>query len=174
MNSILHRLNQTEISSCLFFNRINHSKVISQFFSIISRLGNGIFWYVLMLSLPIIYGASALKVVAHMLAVAIVALVIYKRLKTGTQRVRPFHYNDKILQNVPALDQFSFPSGHTMHAVSFTTVLLHYYPEWMLLLIPFTILIGLSRLILGLHYPSDVIMGVIIGYGLAISSFIFL
>lgn len=171
MNSFLHQLNQREIPGCLFFNRINHKKSVSRFFAAISRLGNGIFWYVLMLALPVIYGVSAWETVLHMLLVAILALIIYKRLKSGTQRIRPFSYNENILHNVPALDQFSFPSGHTMHAVGFTTVLLHYYPEWALLLIPFTILVGLSRLVLGLHYPSDVIMGFIIGYGLAMASF---
>jgi len=171
MNSLLHRLNQREIPGCLFFNRINHKKSVSRFFAVISRLGNGVFWYVLMLVLPVIYGNSAWETVLHMLIVAILALIIYKKLKSGTQRIRPYSYNHNILNNVPALDQFSFPSGHTMHAVGFTTVLLHYYPEWAILLIPFTILVGLSRLVLGLHYPSDVIIGFLIGYGLAMGSF---
>lgn len=174
MNSLLHRLNQTEIPSCLFFNKINRKKYISHFFAVISRLGNGVFWYCLMLALPLIYGVTALRTVLHMLVVAVIALIIYKWLKQGTRRIRPYSYHHDILQNVPALDQFSFPSGHTMHAVGFTTVLLHYYPEWALLLIPFTILVGLSRLILGLHYPSDVLIGFLIGYGLAINSFWFL
>jgi undecaprenyl-diphosphatase len=40
-----------------------------------------------------------------------------------------------------------------------------------LVLIPFTILIALSRLVLGLHYPTDVVVGALIGYGLATWSF---
>ncbi|MNV30971.1 phosphatidylglycerophosphatase B [compost metagenome] len=55
------------------------------------------------------------------------------------------------------LDEFSFPSGHTLHAVSFTIVALAYYPWLAPLLVPFTVLIGLSRVVLGLHYPSDVL-----------------
>jgi undecaprenyl-diphosphatase len=65
------------------------------------------------------------------------------------------------------LDRFSFPSGHTLHAVVFTTVLGFYFPSLMLAVLPFTFLVAVSRVILGLHYPSDVIVGAVIGYGLA-------
>ncbi|MCF6189432.1 MAG: phosphatase PAP2 family protein [Cocleimonas sp.] len=174
MNSLFRQLNQSEIPYCLFFNSINHQKTTSQFFSAISRLGNGIFWYVLMASLPLIYGNEAWKVILHMMSVATVAYIIYKLLKTKTKRIRPYNYNKEILQNSPVLDQFSFPSGHTMHAFSFATILLHYYSEWSIIIIPFIILVALSRLILGLHYPSDVAMGIFIGYLLATSSLLLL
>jgi hypothetical protein len=50
--------------------------------------------------------------------------------------------------------------GHTLHAVAFTTVASAYSPQLSWLLIPFTVLIALSRMVLGLHYPSDVIAGI--------------
>ncbi len=168
---LLHRLNDREIPLCLLFNRINHLKPISLLFAAVSRLGNGVFWYVLMLMLPLIYGGAALQVTLHMGLVGLVGLLIYKWLKTSTERVRPYNHNGDIFQNVVALDQFSFPSGHTLHAVSFTLVLLHYYPEWALLVVPFAVLVALSRVILGLHYPSDVLMGALLGAGLAQGSF---
>ena len=122
----LQQLNTREIPLCLFFNRVNHLKPISQFFAAISRLDNGVFWYVLMLMLPLIYGTAAVPVVAHMLLTGVTCLLIYRKLKHTTARVRPYHFNTDILQNVAALDQFSFPSGHTLHAVNFA---LHDTPE---------------------------------------------
>ncbi len=168
---LLHQLNDREIPLCLLFNRINHRRPISVFFAAISRLGNGVFWYVLMLMLPLIYGVTALPVSLHIGLVGLAGGLIYKWLKTSTERVRPYNHNGDIFQNVAALDQFSFPSGHTLHAVSFSMVLLHYYPEWALLVVPFALLVALSRVILGLHYPSDVLIGAFLGAGLAHASF---
>lgn len=171
MINFLDRLNQSEIPLCILFNKFNHKRLLNRFFAVISRLGNGVFWYVLIALLPLIYGIQGVKTAIHMMIVAIVLLVIYRRLKSATHRVRPYRYNNNILQNVAALDQFSFPSGHTMHAVGFTSVLLPYYPEWYWLVVPFTVLVGLSRLILGLHYPSDVLAGIGLGYSIAMVSF---
>jgi undecaprenyl-diphosphatase len=61
------------------------------------------------------------------------------------------------------LDYYSFPSGHTLHAVCFSVVAVSYYPALWWLLLPFTLLVVASRLILGLHYLSDVIAGALIG-----------
>lgn len=169
---LLHQLNAREIPFCLLLNRINHWRPISRFFAGISRLGNGVFWYTLMLMLPLIYGWPAIYVSLHMGMVGLVGLLIYKALKGSTLRVRPYHYSHDIFQNVAALDQFSFPSGHTLHAVSFTLILLHYYPEWLYLVVPFAALTALSRIVLGLHYPSDVLIGALIGTTLAFSSFL--
>lgn len=163
----LHQLNAHEIPLCLLFNRINHLRPVSLFFALISRLGDGVFWYVLMLLLPVFYGLEAIQVSLHMAIVSMVGLGLYKWLKLSTVRVRPYRFNENILQNVAALDQFSFPSGHTLHAVSFSAVLLSYYPEWAVLVIPFAALVALSRVILGLHYPSDVLIGALLGLGLA-------
>jgi undecaprenyl-diphosphatase len=120
-----------------------------------------------MLLLPVFYGLEAIQVSLHMAIVSMVGLGLYKWLKLSTVRVRPYRFNENILQNVAALDQFSFPSGHTLHAVSFSAVLLSYYPEWAVLVIPFAALVALSRVILGLHYPSDVLIGALLGLGLA-------
>ncbi|HEV7631790.1 MAG TPA: phosphatase PAP2 family protein, partial [Steroidobacteraceae bacterium] len=65
------------------------------------------------------------------------------------------------------LDRFSFPSGHTLHAVSFTLIASMAFPLLALLLVPLALLIALSRVVLGLHYPSDVLAGALLGAGVA-------
>lgn len=166
-----NRMNQREIPICIFFNKINQRKAVSLFFYIISRLGNGVFWYSIILSLPLIYGAAGIHAALHMVISGLIGLVIYKWMKTSTQRVRPYQYDqENIFKNVAALDQFSFPSGHTMHAVNFMIVLLSYFPAWWTLVVPFTILVAMSRLVLGLHYPTDVLIGALIGAMLSLMS----
>ncbi len=61
----------------------------------------------------------------------------------------------------------SASSGHTLHAVSFSIVALAYYPWLAPLLVPFSAGVALSRVVLGLHYPSDVLAATVIGVLLA-------
>ena len=68
---------------------------------------------------------------------------------------------------MPPLDKYSFPSGHTLHAVAFSTLLIASLPQLAGLLVAFTLLVALSRMILGLHYPSDVVIGALLGWLLA-------
>jgi undecaprenyl-diphosphatase len=74
---------------------------------------------------------------------------------------------DGIRAGTPPLDRYSFPSGHTLHAVSFTAIATAHFPELGWVLVPFTVLVAASRVVLGLHYPSDVLAGAAIGAALA-------
>lgn len=152
-----------DMKLCGFFNRACHYTLINKFFSIISRLGNGMFWYALMILLPIIYGTSAILVVLQMTIAGLSGSLVYLMLKRGIERPRPYVANELILLGTQPLDQFSFPSGHTLHAVGFSTIVCYYYPEFTIFLLPVTALIAISRMLLGLHYPSDVLVGAGIG-----------
>ena len=87
--------------------------------------------------------------------------------KRWTRRPRPFARDGRIRAWVAPLDEFSFPSGHTLHAVAFTLVALAHYPGLAPLLIPFAACVAASRVVLGLHYPSDVLAATVIGSVLA-------
>lgn len=152
-----------DMKLCGFFNKACHYTMINKSFSVISRLGNGIFWYALMILLPFIYGLSATLVVLQMAIAGLSGSLIYYILKRGIERPRPYVVNDLIKLGTQPLDQFSFPSGHTLHAVGFSTIVCFYYPEFTLVLLPVTALIAISRMLLGLHYPSDVLVGAGIG-----------
>lgn len=170
LKGLLNQLNDLEAPICRSLSQRGDRLGTQRLFALVSRLGDGLFWYLIMLVLPILFGHEGLIAAAHMLGVGLVSLVIYKLLKHFTGRLRPCDQFDDIRRHAPMLDMYSFPSGHTMHAVSFTAVLLAYFPTLGLLVTPFVFLVASSRLILGLHYPSDVIAGALIGGGVAWAS----
>ncbi len=174
MTPRLQRLHHWDMALCLSCNRWGRLRPLTLLLRAASRLGNGVFWYSLISILPRHYGWLGLQAAVHMLVVGVVGLLLYRWLKTKTLRPRPFAVNCRVTQHTATLDQFSFPSGHTLHAVSFTLIALHYFPALAALLIPFTLLVALSRPVLGLHYPSDVIAGALLGASLAGLSLILL
>ena len=82
-------------------------------------------------------------------------------------RERPFISYSSIQSGTAPLDRYSFPSGHTLHAVCFTLIAIAHVPALAPILVPFMLLIAASRVVLGLHYPTDVLAGALIGAGLA-------
>ena len=163
----LDALRGHEARWCRRANHYCRRRRVRQGFAAVSRLGDGVFWYALMSLLVLGDGVDGLAASAHMALTGAVALVLYKRLKRWTKRPRPFAADRRIRAWVAPLDEFSFPSGHTLHAVSFTIVALAWYPWLALLLVPFTASVAVSRVVLGLHYPSDVLAATGIGSALA-------
>jgi undecaprenyl-diphosphatase len=172
MNPFLRLLNELETPWCRRWNRAQRRPWLLQPFAVVSRLGNGVFWYSLMAVLPLADGRAGLEAALHMLLTGAVALAIYKTLKEHTRRERPCHFAADIAASVPPLDRYSFPSGHTLHAVTFSTIALYYYPYLAWLLIPFTLMVAASRVVLGLHYPSDVLVASLLGLVLAYASLV--
>ena len=129
----------------------------------ISWLGDGVVWVLLIFSLPWWGGPTGLTSAMYLVALGTVNLIFYKGLKQSIARPRPYVSCPGIRACTRSLDEFSFPSGHTMHAVAFSLVLADYHPALALPLWGFTALIAASRVVLGLHYPSDVLIGGAIG-----------
>ena len=164
----LARLSERELDWCLRLQRRSRMRPLRGLFAVVSRLGNGVFWYALMLSLLVVDGLAAAPTVTRMAVTSVLCLLVYKWLKGKTTRSRPCARHPGIDALVAPLDEYSFPSGHTLHAAGFTITALHGYPGLAWLLIPFAGLVALSRPVLGLHYPSDVLAGALLGAALAL------
>ena len=167
MRLYMHRMHQLDRNVCVAVNHTSQYKLIRNSFRFASRLGDGVFWYALMVGILLIKSSEGLQPVLHMLAAGLSGTLLYKWLKGKTLRPRPFEVRQDICLTGTPLDKFSFPSGHTLHAVVFSVVALNYYPELSIILVPFTIMVALSRVVLGLHYPSDVLAGALIGASIA-------
>lgn len=165
---LLERLVNFDMRVCGYLNRHVEKRLVRGFFTLVSRLGDGLFWYSLMTILPFVYGMGDIVVSLRMGAAGVSGLIIYKLIKSFTERPRPFVKSKSIVPGTAPLDQYSFPSGHTLHATSFSLTATHFHPELGWVLLPFAMLVAMSRIVLGLHYPTDVLAGAVIGLNLAL------
>ncbi|MFT3766260.1 MAG: phosphatase PAP2 family protein [Minicystis sp.] len=164
----LHRL---DAAVCTAFNRINHRNGWSALFGWVSRAGDGVVWYATLATLPLLYGARELPLVACLAGAADLhrPLQVAQGLDPAPASLRG---PPPPATTVAPLDRFSFPSGHTLHAVAFTVLIGAVHPSWCWWMVPFTTLVALSRLVLGLHYPSDVLAGAAIGAGASAATYL--
>jgi undecaprenyl-diphosphatase len=165
---IMARFDMAEYRLCRELNRGADLAWVRMPFQLASRLGDGIVWYLLIGALPLLYGRAAVRPSLVMAVTGLIGILIYKWLKSRLLRERPFIRHPGITLAMPPLDRYSFPSGHTLHAVSFTWLAVDRFPDLAWILIPLSCLIAGSRLVLGLHYPSDVLAGGGIGVALAL------
>ena len=171
LDATFERIQRWDARLCERSNRWLHYWPLLSGARLVSWLGNGVFWYALMLALLARSPRESAPAVLHMLLVGLVCTAAYKMLKRGTLRPRPYQALRGVEAGAMPLDSFSFPSGHTLHAVAFTLVALEYWPWLAAILVPFTLLTAASRVVLGLHYPSDVLAGALIGASVASVSF---
>jgi undecaprenyl-diphosphatase len=170
LDATLTRLQLWDERVCLRFNHAARRPLLLRGLRVISRLGDGVLWYALMLGMLLV-SRDAFVPVVHMLVTGVACTAVYKLLKRGTLRPRPYQVLERIAVGIAPLDAFSFPSGHTLHAVAFSLIAVSYYPSLAFALVPFTLATGVARVMLGLHYPSDVLAGAALGAALAALSF---
>lgn len=164
---LFQRVDQAERRMCVLANGVARRSMLRGAFRVASRLGDGVFWYALIGSMPVWLGRPGWFAALQMAVTGALGLLLYKALKGRLVRERPYVGLVGIECAMPPLDRYSFPSGHTLHAVLFTVLATHHVPGLALLLLPFAATVAASRVVLGLHYPTDVVAGAALGAALA-------
>jgi undecaprenyl-diphosphatase len=161
----------------MVFHEINShfdKKIINLFFRTITGIGGALFISVTTLLL-IIFSTGTTRVTAISSAAALaLSHIPVQVVKKLFPRKRPYllFETTKILPN--PLKDHSFPSGHTTAVFSVIVPFVILNPVLAAVLIPLGLCVGISRIYLGLHYPSDVIAGGFLGtfFGILCSYFL--
>lgn len=139
---------------------------------LVSRMGDGELWGLMILAIALAPAPFGPRCALHFGMVALTGVLLYLLVKRRTGRLRPYARLDGLVSCGRPLDEFSFPSGHTLHAVAFTVVAAGYSAPLAAVLAVFALLTGIVRVVLGLHYPSDVLAGGALGGSIALASFV--
>ncbi|MBE0598239.1 MAG: phosphatase PAP2 family protein [Desulfuromonadales bacterium] len=145
---------------------LRHYPFLNLFFLGATRLGDGPLWYAVGAGF-LAFGTPDTRRAVAAAAIAIaLSVTLFKAIKKVAGRPRPF----EAWLDLPCLlappDRFSFPSGHTMTAFAAATVFALLIPGTGIWLLPAGAIIGFSRVYLGCHYPTDVIVGALLGSGI--------
>jgi undecaprenyl-diphosphatase len=174
VSRVVHWLQQHERRIFVWVNhRIQHT-ALDFILSRITHLGGATFTVLLTISIAL-FAEEAWRLVGLQslaaLAVSHLPVAIIKRLYP---RLRPYLVMPDTHIGKNPLTDHSFPSGHTTAIFSVVVPFILYMPTLSFWLLPLALTVSMSRIYLGLHYPSDCAAGSLIGTGTAIASVAFI
>lgn len=144
------------------------TKTLDKVMPIITMMGNlGIIWFIIstLLILKVEYRVVGIGVI---LALALTTIIGEGVIKHIVKRKRPFEENEEdLLINKPIT--YSFPSGHTASSFAALALFIQMNSKLGLIVSPIATLIAFSRVYLKVHYPTDVIFGMMLGFTCGIS-----
>lgn len=140
------------------------------FFKWVSKTGDGHLYF--LLAAILFYFDSQHGVLFFYTALLAYSLEVpmFLTLKHIFKRRRPLELITKFNSIIIPSDKFSLPSGHTAAAFLMATIIAHFYPSLSLFAFLWACLVGLSRIVLRVHFPLDVIIGMLLGTSLAFIS----
>lgn len=147
----------------LFIQENCRSEGWNPFWKIMTHLGDGALFWVLT-ALALMVSKKTRKIgVAAILSIIMGSLVTNVLLKLVVSRTRPYDHNDNIIPIIKKPRDYSFPSGHTTVSFACALVYLRQLPKkYGVSAAALAGLIGFSRLYLGVHYPTDILGGIMV------------
>lgn len=159
----LQRIQQLDIQSFNWCMARRHREQMTALGRAISRTADG--WlYVLFLSLyAVIQPESGVELARTAVVAFALERAIYWVLKNTCRRNRPQDALDQFTSFIIPSDTFSFPSGHTSAAFLFTVLVTSQLPVLLPFLLGWSVSVALSRIFLGVHFPTDTLVGAALG-----------
>lgn len=160
--SIIKFMSQIDDKLFLKILKDNRRGYFKSFMKLMSRLGDGYVWAFLYFSLYMFRIKYAILYFARAAAAVFICIFVFLYIKSFFSRMRPYKKHDKIPIMYPP-DKHSFPSGHTMVGFAISFSVGSYSFGSAILFYTIASLIAFSRVYVGLHYPLDVICGIVLG-----------
>ncbi|MGB7022875.1 MAG: phosphatase PAP2 family protein [Candidatus Acidiferrales bacterium] len=163
--------NQIQSSDYRLMRRVNRwpaPRWFRLFMILATRMGDGWLWYLAGAVLLLFGGTMRFAAFGSAGLAVLAGTTLFVLLKRVSHRKRPCEIEPHCWASILPPDQFSFPSGHSITAFALALVLGSFYPEFQVPLLVVAANIALSRIILGMHFLSDVLagsaIGILIGY----------
>jgi undecaprenyl-diphosphatase len=132
-----------------------------------TRAGDGWLWWGMGLAIALFGGDQRWLAIGASALSAGLGVVLFRQIKKFTGRRRPCTFEPHCWATLLPPDQFSFPSGHTITAFAVAVSLSRFYPDLAIGLLFCALSVAASRILLGMHFLSDVVAGAAIGTLLA-------
>lgn len=160
---------EAELSVLNFLNNL-HTPLLDSIFVFITHLGDkGLLW--IMLGLVLVFIPKYKKAGYCVLLALLINLIICNiTLKPLFARIRPYEYVDGLKLLIEKPHDFSFPSGHSAASFAASMALYLNFKKTGIPFLVIAFLIAFSRLYLHVHFPSDVICGILLGIASAFVS----
>lgn len=166
--NILNSIHNMDVTTFYWLMARKHRQLMTRVSRVISMSADGPLYVLLALAFwsfgldtwaYIIMGGFALE------------RVLYLILKKSFKRNRPADILDDFTSFIRPSDKFSFPSGHTSGAFFMAYCLSEWFPEFYLSFYSWSAMVAMSRIFLGVHFPTDTAMGALLGTTCAMLSF---
>ncbi len=163
MGAIKTRFQQVDTEAFLWCQKIFCKKAIYPLVRIVSATGDGWLYAVFAFLLLLVNFDAHLSFFLSCLVGFALEVPLYLLLKNKFKRNRPQDCLNNFEAKIKPSDKFSFPSGHTAAAFVMATQVLLFFPAFALVAIVWALAIGLSRVALGVHFPGDILAGILLG-----------